>query len=456
MNKKIFSKTLTTILIFLLVLPVVHAYGHGIGIDKTPSQGIGGKKISVTVETSMYFDDSKERLVTITANDENEKQNAKNVTFLIGIFHENKMLLRNYFFAPDGTVRINIQPSEGELKFIGKQDSLLGAWHEDGKPITIQGPLFTSGGLYNFEIEIRTIDEPKNIVENSPIFRADVSIMDTATFAEQSLDGTPVDFKIKSYYEKIENFDYNPEQKTVTFKIPFDWSEQRINHIPVIHKEVHFPKDFSEFLVPGYAGKVNGIDLFKSSVTIDDYTEENERIVHFVLLTDHIKFLKNSLTKSGSEPKQEMIFTLSTTDEVQFPLQAMTRNEDVRVDLSWEPLDIEIDKKTKFIFTFRDGKTGDTIRNAKYDFVILQQGNEIYRKSGTAAVGGAFEEYTFSKDNSGPTIIRFEKIKGTDMQTEFGIVVVPEFGPLVFFILTGTMIMTLLFSKKLSYLNFKK
>ena len=306
----------------------------------------------------------------------------------------------------------------------------------------------------NFEIEVRTIDEPKNIIEKSPIFRADVSILETATFSEQNLDGTPVDFRIKSYYDKISNFDYNPEKKTVTFKIPFDWSEQRINHIPVIHKEVHFPKDFAEFLSPGYTGKVNGIDLFKSSVTIDDYTEENERIVHFVLLTDHIKFLKNSLTKSGSEPQSEMIFTLSTTNDAQFPLSAMTRNEDVRVDLSWEPLDIEIDKKTKFIFTFRDGQTGDTIRNAKYDFVILQQGCEIYRKSGNAAVGGSFEEYTFSKENTGPTIIRFEKIKGTDMETEFGIVVVPEFGPLVFLILAGTMVMTLLFTKKLSHLKF--
>lgn len=439
-----------------LLFPIAHAHGHGIGLDRTPSQVIDGKKISLTVETTMYFTDQKERLVTITANDENTKQNAKNVTFLVGIYHDKKMLLRNYFFAPDGIVRINIQPTtEGDLKIIGKQDSLLGAWHEeDGQPITIQGPLFTGGGLYNFEIEMRTINEPKNIIENSPVFSADVSILSISTYSEQSLEGTSVDFAIKSYYDKISNFDYNPEQKTVTFKIPFDWSEQKINHIPVIHKEVHFPKNFSEFLTPGYSGSVNGIELFKSSVTIDDYSEESERIVHFVLLSDHIKFLKNSLTKSGGELPQEMIFTLSTTDDVQFPLSAMTRNEDVQVDLSWEPLNVEIDKKTKFIFTFRDGKTGDTIRNTKYDFVILQQGNELYRKSGNAAVGGSFEEYTFSKDNSGPTIIRFEKIKDTDMQTEFGFVVVPEFGPLVLLVLFSTMIMAIMFTKKLPHFKF--
>ena len=29
----------------------------------------------------------------------------------------------------------------------------------ESNPIEITGPLFDSGGLYNFEIEIRTIDE---------------------------------------------------------------------------------------------------------------------------------------------------------------------------------------------------------------------------------------------------------------------------------------------------------
>ena len=93
---------------------------------------------------------------------------------------------------------------------------------------------------------------------------------------------------MKSYFDKISNFEYNSETKQVTFEMPFDWSEKQMSHIPVVHEEVHFPKDFAELLSPGYVGQVNGIDLFKSSVVVDDYTEEDERIVHFVLLQDHL------------------------------------------------------------------------------------------------------------------------------------------------------------------------
>ncbi len=81
---------------------------------------------------------------------------------------------------------------------------------------------------------------------------------------------------------KISNLEYDFEAKQVTFEMPFDWSEKQMSHVSVVHVEVHFPKDFAEFLSPSYLGIANGIELFKSSVTIDDYTEDDERIVHFV------------------------------------------------------------------------------------------------------------------------------------------------------------------------------
>ena len=70
------------------------------------------------------------------------------------------------------------------------------------------------------------------------------------------------------------------------------------------------------------------------------------------------------------------------------------------------------------------------MRNSDYTFVILQAGQEIYRNTGQAQVGGYFEAYEFSEEQTGPTIVRFENIRGTGQETEFGFVVVPEFGVL--------------------------
>ena len=441
---------------FVLTIAVIiflpaSAYGHGLGIDTISSVDVAGKEISVSVELPMYFDENEEQL-TITAIDKESKENTKNVTFLIGLFHENEMIFRNYFFTNDGYLPIKIQPTQdNKITIHGEQDSLLGAWHEtDSNPIQITGPLFQSGGLYTFEIQVRTIDEPTNIIEDIEVYYANLSIVETNSYLEKDSENNDVKFRMKSYYDEISSFQYDPELKQVSFEMPFDWSEKNISHIPVVHEEVHFPKDFSEFLTPSYVGKVNGVELFKSSVTIDDYTEEDERIVHFVLLQDHLRFLKNQIKELDETLPEKMIFTLSISEEVQFPITAFTKNEDFQVDLSWDPVNIQPDTNTKFVFTIRDGATGEPLRNSDYTFLIIQNGDTIYQTTGNAQVGGDFEEYTFTEEQTGPTIIKFENIRNTGQETEFGIVVVPEFGAIMFLILTVSVIGMIFATKRSS------
>jgi len=432
-----------------LLFPVSSVYGHGLGIDTIRSVDVQGKKISISVELPMSFEQTSEKQITITATEDETKENAKNVTFLIGLFHENKMIFRNYFFAPDGVLPIKVNPTqEGEITIHGEQDSLLGAWHgTESNPIMISGPIFNSGGLYNFEIEVRTIDEPTNIIENSGVYNADLSIADSTEFLQKDAQNQNVQFKIKSYFDNISNFEYDPIAKQVTFEMPFDWSEKQMSHIPVVHEEVHFPKNFAEFLSPSYTGKANGIDLFKASVTIDDYTEDDERIVHFVLLQDHLRFIKNQLQKSEEPLPDTITFTLSRSENTGFPLTAFTKSEDFQVNLSWDPIEIAPGQNTNFIFTIRDGKTGEPLRNSDYTFVIIQNGKEIHRITGTAQVGGEFERYEFAEDQTGPTIIRFDNIRNTGQETDFGIVVAPEFGAITIMILFSTLLVVILASR---------
>ena len=432
-----------------LLFPISSVYGHGFGIDTIRSVDVQGKKISILVELPMIFEQTGEKQITITATEDETKENTKNVTFLIGLFHENKMIFRNYFFASDGVLQIKVNPTqEGEITIHGEQDSLLGAWHgTESNPIMISGPVFNSGGLYNFEIEVRTIDEPTNIIENSGVYNADLSIVDSTEFLQKDAKNNDVEFKIKSYFDNISNFKYDPISKQVTFEMPFDWSEKQMSHIPVVHEEVHFPKNFTEFLSPSYTGKANGIDLFKASVTIDDYTVDDERIVHFVLLQDHLRFIKNQLQKSEEPLPDTITFTLSRSENTGFPLTSFTKSEDFQVNLSWDPIEIAPGQNTNFIFTIRDGKTGEPLRNSDYTFVIIQNGKEIHRTTGTAQVGGEFERYEFTEDQSGPTIIRFENIRNTGQETDFGIVVVPEFGTIAIMILFSTLLVVVLASR---------
>jgi predicted secreted protein with PEFG-CTERM motif len=436
-----------------LLFPASNVYGHGFGVDTIPSVDVQGKQLTISVEMPMYFENQQEQ-ITITATEDETKENAKNVTFLIGLFHKDEMIFRNYFFAENGVLPIVVTPTEDpEITINGEQDSLLGAWHgTESNPVEITGPLFDTGGLYNFEIEIRTIDEPTNIIENSDIYNADLSLIETVSFIQNDAENNDVEFRSKSYFDTVTNFVYDPKAKEIRFEMPFDWSEKQMSHVNVVHVETHFPKDFAEFLSPSYTGKVNGIELFKSSISVDDYSVEDERVVHFVLLQDHLRFLKNEMRNSEFGISDNMVFTLTSSEKIAFPLEAYTKSEDFKINLSWDPLEVQPEVPTNFIFTIRDGRTNEPIRSSDYTFVIIQNGQEIHRTSGKAQVGGEFEKFTFSEDQTGPTIIKFENIRNTGQETEFGLVVVPEFGSIAILVLVVS-ITSIIFVTRKNLLN---
>ena len=414
-------------MIFCLLFPASSVYGHGLGIDTISSISIQEKQISVSIEIPMYFENPQEK-ITITATDNETDETAKNVTYLIGIFYNDEMILRNYFFTENGVLPIIVTPTDdGDITINGEQDSLLGAWSgTESNPVEITGPLFNSGGLYTFEIEVRTIDEPTNVIENSGVYEADLTIVESVSFPQKDQNNVDVEFSTKSYFDSISNFNYDSNVKEVTFEMPFDWNETKMSHVSVVHVETHFPKDFAEFLSPSYVGYVNGIKLFKSSVTVDDYTYDNDRTVHFVLLQDHLRYLKNEMREAEQPLPDNIVFKLSASQETKFPLIAYSESEEFKVNLAWDPKDIEAGVPTNFVFTIRDSYTDSPMRLSDYTFVIMQNNEEIHRVSDNAAVGGDFEKFTFSEDQTGPTVIKFENIRNTGQETEFALVVVDK------------------------------
>ena len=414
-------------MIFCLLFPASSVYGHGLGIDTISSISIQEKQISVSIEMPMYFENSQEK-ITITATDNETDESVNNVTYLIGIFYNDEMILRNYFFTENGVLPIIVTPTDnGDITIIGEQDSLLGAWSgTESNPIEITGPLFNSGGLYTFEIEVRTIDEPTNVIENSGVYEADLTIVESVYFPQKDQNNQDVEFSTKSYFDSISNFNYDSDAKEVTFEMPFDWNESKMSHVSVVHVETHFPKDFAEFLSPSYVGYANDIKLFKSSVTVDDYTYDNDRTVHFVLLQDHLRYLKNEMRELEQPLPDNIVFKLVASQEAKFPLIAYSESEEFKVNLAWDPKDIEAGVPTNFVFTIRDSYTDSPMRLSDYTFVIMQNNEEIHRVSGNAAVGGDFEKFTFSEDQTGPTVIKFENIRNTGQETEFALIVVEE------------------------------
>ncbi|MGQ0638265.1 MAG: PEFG-CTERM sorting domain-containing protein, partial [Nitrososphaerota archaeon] len=351
MNYKIFS----SFFILLLILPSAsQAFGHGLSIDTHAAVNYKGRGIAVSAEMLPAFDDDAriDKQIKVRAFDSKTDENIKNVNFLMGLNYKEKMVFRNFFFAQDGYLTIKVHPTnEGDVVITGEKEAILGGWTAtDTKPIELTGPVFNSGGLYHLEIEIHTIDEPDNVLDEPIKYDAYISIGQTSYHNQKSKDGQDIMFRVKSYYDTITNFEYDSNENILSFEMPFDWSEQNISQIPFVHEEVFFPKTFGDFLAPSYIGQVNGIDLFKSSIAVDDYSEEG-RIVHFVIVQDQLKVLKDLQKKTVKQLPNYMKFKLVASDQVQFPLTALTNNQQFQIDLSWDPLVIQPEQKTKFIFT---------------------------------------------------------------------------------------------------------
>jgi plastocyanin len=94
-----------------------------------------------------------------------------------------------------------------------------------------------------------------------------------------------------------------------------------------------------------------------------------------------------------------------------FPIVQDTPDQMIEVDLTWEPSVIKTHEDVKFIYQFYNAASNTNLAKMKYDFILIQNGKEIYRDTGLTQIGGDYRNFAF--DNSGPIIIRFEGITNT-------------------------------------------
>ena len=278
-------------------------------------------------------------------------------------------------------------------------------------------------GIFTFNTTINSEDE-FGIIDNLE-FENQISVTEI-THHIQTIEQIPVEFRVKSYYDSIARFVYNQTDQTAKIIIPFDWKEQNLSHTSVVHTEIMFPKNFVSFLAPNYFGTANGIELFKSSIFIDDYSEEESRIVHFVLLKDQLRYIKTQMKNIDTELPDTLELILRQGDEIKFPVIAFTLSEEYQVDLSWDPKEIRPGVETKFIYTFRDTSDLAPIRDSDYTLTLLQNNKEIFSRSAHAKIGADFTDYTFSEQETGVTVARFSNISGSGQETEFAFIVLEE------------------------------
>lgn len=175
----IFSLFFTAFLIFFNVF-FLNVFGSGIGNDTTQPVIYDNREITITVELlPSNFLESDNKKIKIYAQDNTNQKNIPNVTYFVSISKNNENILREYFFAKDGVLIMDVIPDKDlQVKVIGEKQYAHNAYvMSDKTPIQIKGQIFNSGGTYTFDMELRTIDDPDNWVFSLSDFQAQVAVI---------------------------------------------------------------------------------------------------------------------------------------------------------------------------------------------------------------------------------------------------------------------------------------
>lgn len=111
----------------------------------------------------------------------------------------------------------------------------------------------------------------------------------------------------------------------------------------------------------------------------------------------------------------------ATGKELTFPILKYTPDNNIEVNLSWDPPVIKTHEKIQFVYQFYDPQTNSNLAKMQYNFIIFQNGKEIFRDDGLNQIGGDYRNFVFS--NPGSIIIRIEGIKSSSILAEEGVTV---------------------------------
>jgi peptide/nickel transport system substrate-binding protein len=330
----------------------------------------------------------------------------------------NDTLFDQRFRSADGIISANLLPdvSISGWQITGHESALPQDQIEVSlaDPIEIRSRILVTGGLYRVSVTLEN-ESPGIALQGDIKFDLYISISHARSFDAETAEGQK-SIVIKTYYDDVTDFAY--QNGTITFEMPFNWYPAYVTLVPVLHMELQFPKSIEALKTNSYKGSLNGIELPAESIQIDDYSSEENRIVHFVVSNVRLQRLADSV-QEGSELAT---FTLQPSEKPKFPLDLLSApGEKYLLQLSWGPDVIETGIPITFVMNLQDPLTGDLLRHSSFDFILTQRGSEIYRTHMTSAIGIYSHEYTFAQP--GTTTLSVDNINAAGESIKLDLVV---------------------------------
>lgn len=163
------SGIIIVLLVFLLTpllsFDAFAQHGH-----EPPPAVVGNRNLTVSLIIDPMTGGASEYSGRLKLVDANTNSTVPHVTYFVTLSKEGKVLMKEWFHDHEGDLLFKIKPKEGsKITVYGEQEPTLNGYMKRGNnPVVIEGPLLMTDGVYNFTIEIFSIDNDKTIL-NDPI-----------------------------------------------------------------------------------------------------------------------------------------------------------------------------------------------------------------------------------------------------------------------------------------------
>jgi len=407
----------------LLFSPISESYGHGLGYEIMPPEMLGSKLVSLEI-TSDTWPDEYTKEISFALFETDTGINVENVTYFIMLTKQNEELFDVTGQRDDGTFMLKLHATESDQIIIEEDSNFLGSLFDENKIVNVKGNVFGSGGLYNFKVIITTVDDYSNIISPTPVYDIGISFLDKTSYDINDINFGQQQLDVITYYELInDDFTYDPNKKMISYSMPFDWSEKNILETSVMHQEIIIPKTFGDLMVKSLSADVNGVQVTDSAITIDDFSAQN-RVAHLILNQNDII----EISKKTGGLANKMDFSIMPSAD-NLPLTTMTENAQFKLNLSWDPQNIESGSTVTFFFDILDAFLLDRPVSASYDLSIFHNGEKVDQASGVSnASGHNMIEFDVPDDVTGVITLQFDNLNGSKLADAVFSVVVDRIG----------------------------
>jgi hypothetical protein len=136
------------------------------------------------------------------------------------------------------------------------------------------------------------------------------------------------------------------------------------------------------------------------------------------LLSSTYAFTQNTSTNIKKETIPSYAVDQFGNKTSKFPLYSLTNDKKTEIGLSWNPSSIKTNEPITFLIDFFSNPQNEPLHLWPYNFILIQNGKEIYKTSGMTQMGSSTETYVFN--SPGKTFIKIQNAQDPNSYSQYG------------------------------------